>query len=140
MPRPLILGTALAVLFAAPATAAATEPACPTPPAALHSADAAPATMPGCAEMPAPRLAGMPAPGFDDEGLFEQLREAATRIDSDTPLSQRTAFDLVVPVVQGAAVIATLRDWTDSFRDTSLAFFMVMLVGLVAGATRRPNE
>jgi hypothetical protein len=137
MLKPLILAAALAVLSAAPATAAAPDPACPNPPAALPSA-AAPATMPGCEATP--RQAATLAPDFQDDGLLDQLREAATRIDSETPLSQRTAFDLVVPVVQGAAVIATLRDWTDSFRDTSMAFFMVMLVGLVAGATRRPGR
>ena len=133
MLKSLILAAALGVLSAAPATAAAPDPACPDPPAALPSAAA-----PGCEATP--RQAATLAPDFHDEGLLDQLREAATRIDSETPLSQRTAFDLVVPVVQGAAVIATLRDWTDSFRDTSMAFFMVMLVGLVAGATRRPGR
>ena len=111
----LILGAVMLALSASPALAA---------PAA------------GAGELPAIAAATADLP--DRDGLADQLREAATRIDSDTPLSQRTAFDLVVPVVQGAAVIATLRDWTDSFRDTSMAFFMVMLIGLVAGATRRP--
>lgn len=104
---------------------------------ALSTAPGLAAPVPGAFERPAPAAATAELPERDS--LTDQLWEAATRIDADTPLRERTAFDLVVPVVQGSAVMATLRDWTDSFRDSSMAFFMVMLVGLVAGAGRRRN-